>query len=391
MEKLLLSLLRDAMEGKKASEPTKARLEACQDRQELLKLAEMHNILPLLGPMVLETMPEGQEKARLRQVIQKSVVRQIMAASALALVTEALAKAGISHLVVKGAFCRSLYPQPEHRPSSDEDVLVAPDQMPQAERVLRELGYERGPEPEESPVHSFFSPLLHLELHSQLTEEPELEQRLRAKLQEPYFFALEGRTVPTLPPQEHFIYLAAHFYKHFLAGGLGIRQVADMAMVAKQPGICWDQVWQQLEQLGWAVLVCGVLEIGMTYLGLHDVPIPQAVQKWCPGPEPLLKDILEAGVFGASTMERKHSSLMTLEAVQGRKNSSLLRTAFPKGDQLVHRYPYLKTRPWLLPVAWCSRMVGYLREDRNPARRAAESAAVGKKRVELLRQYHLIP
>lgn len=394
MEKLLLALLRDAMEGKTASDGTKERLSACQgwqEMQKLLELAEMHNILPLVGPMILETLPAGEEKARLRQVIQKSVVRQIMASSALSQVTEALNQRGIPYLVVKGAFCRSLYPQPEHRPSSDEDVLVDVARMPQAEQVLRELGYQRGEEGEDSPVHSFFSPLLHLELHSVLTEQPELEQQLKEKLQDPYFFPLEGHMVPTLPPQEHFIYLAAHFYKHFLTGGLGIRQVGDMVMVARQPGIHWNRVWQQLEALGWDVLVCGVLEIGMKYLGLSGVPVPEAIRKKSPGPEPLLEDIMAAGVFGASTMERKHSSLMTLEAVQGKNRSSLLRTAFPKKEQLVHRYPYLKSRPWLLPVAWCSRMRTYLREGKNPARRAAESAAVGKKRVELLRQYHLIP
>lgn len=390
MEKLLLMLLKEAMETGKPSAETKYLLEKA-DVHELLEKAEQHNILSLVGPLVLEGLPELEDGPKLRNYIKKQVLRQIMASSALVQVTEALETAGIPYLLVKGAYCRSIYPNPAYRSSSDEDILVPEPYFQQAETLLLTMGYQRGQEPEESPVHSFFSAMLHLELHRTLTEDPALEELLEQQLETPMLFSLDGKRIRTLPPQAHFLYLTAHFYKHFLAGGVGIRQVADMVMVARQGNIQWQQVWQQLQKMGTDVLICGVLEIGESYLGLADVPIPEQVRAKCPGPEPLLGDIMDAGVFGASTMERKHSSLMTLEAVQGRKKSAVLRTAFPPREQLVHRYPYLKARPWLLPVAWGSRMGAYLREGKNPARRAAESTAVGKKRVELLRQYGLLP
>lgn len=390
MEKLLLMLLKEAMETGRPTEETSALLQKGQI-EGVLEKAEQHNILSLVGPLVLEALPELEDGARLRSHIKKQVLRQIMASSALVQVTEKLEEAHIPYLLVKGAYCRSIYPNPAHRSSSDEDILVPEPYFHQAEKLLLTMGYQRGQEGEESDVHSFFSAMLHLELHRSLTDHAGLEQCLEKKLADPDRFSLDGSMIRTLPPQEHFLYLTAHFYKHFLAGGVGIRQVADMVMVAQQGNIRWQQVWEQLQNMGTDVLICGVLEIGESYLGLTNVPIPAQVRAKSPGPEPLLADIMDAGVFGASTMERKHSSLMTLEAVQGRKKSAVLRTAFPKGAQLVHRYPYLKARPWLLPVAWGSRMAAYLREGKNPAKRAAESTAVGKKRVELLRQYGLLP
>lgn len=389
MEKMLLRLLKEAMETGKPSEKTKILL-GNATVHELLEKAEQHNILSLVGPLVLEALPELEDGARLREHIQKQVIRQIMASSALVQVTEALESAHIPYLLVKGAYCRSLYPHPEHRSSSDEDILVPKTYFLQAEQLLLSLGYQRGVEQEESAVHSFSSPMLHLELHRTLTEDSVLEEILGQQLETPMRFSLDGYKIRTLPPQEHFLYLTSHFYKHFLTGGVGLRQVADMVMVARQGDIQWTQVWEQLHTLGWDVLICGVLEIGETFLGLSGVPIPEQIRTKCPGVEPLLGDILDAGVFGSSTMERKHSSLMTLEAVQGREKNSLLRTAFPGGKQLVHRYPYLKKWPWLLPVAWGSRLVGYVCEGGNPAKRAAESSSLGKKRVELLRQYAII-
>lgn len=392
MEQTLLSLLYDAMEGTEPSEKTAALLKNCEHPEELLALAEQHNILPLVGPLFLSARPDFPDGQNLRQHIKKRVLGQIMAASALSQAAARLEAEKIPYLLVKGAACRSLYPRPEHRPSTDEDILVFRRDMGRAEQVLLDLGYSRGPEAAENDVHSFFGPMLHVELHQALTEEQALERLLEEKLSAPIYFSLEGEKIRTLPPQEHFLYLTAHFYKHFLSGGLGIRQVADMVLMARQPGIQWDAVWAELRRMGTQTMVCGVLEIGEAYLGLSSIPVPADVRKRSPGPGPLLADILEAGVFGASSMERKHSSLVTIGAAQGNtEKTSLIRTAFPKAKQLSGRYPYLKARPWLLPVAWSSRFVGYLREDKSAGKRAMESAAIGKKRVELLKKYELIP
>ena len=111
-----------------------------------------------------------------------------------------------------------------------------------------------------------------------------------------------------------------------------------------------------------------------------------------PGPEPLLEDMLDAGVFGGSTMERKHSSLVTMGAAQGKgEKSSLLGTVFPGEAQLSGRYPWLKGRPWLLPAAWGLRIGGYVREGGSLRKRASDSATLGKQRVALMGQYGLIP
>ena len=111
----------------------------------------------------------------------------------------------------------------------------------------------------------------------------------------------------------------------------------------------------------------------------------------------MLEDLLDSGVFGASSMSRKHSSNITLNAVsaekQGRKaGNGLLRTVFPPARQLAGRYPYLKEKPYLLPLAWVNRILKYGKETAGSPtdNNAAQSIKIGNGRVELLKKYGII-
>lgn len=109
----------------------------------------------------------------------------------------------------------------------------------------------------------------------------------------------------------------------------------------------------------------------------------------------MLDDLLDSGVYGDATMSRKHSSTMTLSAVSADKQGkqakrSILRTLFPRRDSLTGRYPYLKKRPYLLPVAWASRIVGYARRSGKGSDNTAESLRIAGERIELMRKYGII-
>ena len=198
----------------------------------------------------------------------------------------------------------------------------------------------------------------------------------------------------TLGIQDHILYLLLHFYKHFLAGGVGIRQLCDICLFVNRFGreIDWTRLWKVLEQLSLDCLAWNMLDLGVQYLGLD----PQAVSQPPHIPEAdsgaLLLDMLDAGVFGASTMERKHSSHMTIQAAsaQSRRAGTLWTALFPPARSLQGRFPYLRRWPWLLPAAWCARGFGYLREGRDAGGRAATAARIGRQRLELLEQYGLL-
>ena len=119
----------------------------------------------------------------------------------------------------------------------------------------------------------------------------------------------------------------------------------------------------------------------------QTVPLPERLS--LPDCEPLLLDMLGAGVFGGSSKERKQSSLMTIEAAKTGRRASALAAAFPSARALRGRYPYLRKCPWLLPVAWGSRAARYLSGGGAPAR-AEKSARIGSQRMALLEAYGIL-
>ena len=109
---------------------------------------------------------------------------------------------------------------------------------------------------------------------------------------------------------------------------------------------------------------------------------------------PMLEDILSGGLYGASDMDRLHSSTLTLEAVsadqEGRKSRGVMKSLFPSVAYLKEKYTYLETKPFLLPVAWVQRIHQYLKDSRNSQVNPAKSIEIGKQRVELLKKYNII-
>ena len=111
----------------------------------------------------------------------------------------------------------------------------------------------------------------------------------------------------------------------------------------------------------------------------------------------MLEDLLDSGVYGGGTMSRKHSSNITLEAVaaekQGKKaKSGFIASVFPSAEKLSGRYPYLKEKPFLLPIAWADRILKYRKETAtgNSDNSATEALKIGKERIELMKQYGII-
>ena len=108
----------------------------------------------------------------------------------------------------------------------------------------------------------------------------------------------------------------------------------------------------------------------------------------------LLKDCLDAGIYGQSTMSRRHSSGIVLSAAEtGNQKNSALAVVFPSKEKLERKYPVLKDKPLLLPICWAHRLGKYAVElcyskkgDNSPLK----SVVLGKKRTEMMIKYGVL-
>lgn len=195
-------------------------------------------------------------------------------------------------------------------------------------------------------------------------------------------------------PHEHLLYLLLHAYKHFVRSGIGLRQFCDIGLWAREyyAEIDWQHLHDQCTSVHAATFAAAAFRIARDYLGIEfDLPAPWDASL---DAEPLLHDSLCGGVYGSNDLTRLHSSTVTLNAVKASRTgekSNVLRTVFPKREYLERRYPYLKKRPYLLPVAWAQRLAHYAGEKKTGTDNSASgSIKLAKERIELMKRYDIM-
>lgn len=405
ISEVFLSILRSALAG----EPARLSRELTEaDWQTLARMAAAHKVLPLFLEAT-HTLPDAQPfLSGLKGTVRHQVMVQALKTHEFLELYNKLSSAGIRPLVVKGIVCRCLYPKADHRISSDEDLLVKPEEFDRARELLAELGMTplpHNPDANEIPYVKQGGNL-YIELHRELFPPAEdaygsWNRYFSGIFDRAVSVSIEGTDILTPEPTEHLFYLIAHALKHFLHSGFGVRQICDIVVFANTHGplIHWDRLWTLCGQLHARDFTAAVFRIGRDYL-TFDPELARYSSQWqnlAPDPVPMLEDLLSAGVYGTASKSRLHSSSITLQAVEeGNRGEapspSLRRALFPPAKKLEAAYPYLNTHPWLLPLAWFQRVVRYGSETGKEADSSAlEAMKIGKKRVKLLRLYRVIP
>ena len=396
---VFLKILNCALSGAKAPD-----LPDLSEEQwmSLVKLATEHKVLPMVYDVIYAYVP----LPHLRGNVRHQVMTQTLKTDAFLRLYRSWQEAGVQPIVVKGLICRNLYPKPDHRPSSDEDVLVHPDQLSLATDVLEQNGLtttEKDPQAYEFPYKSSEAPV-YIELHQSLFP-PQSDSYghwnhlFSHVFETAYFEEYFGVPVRTLPPTDHLFYMICHALKHFVHSGFGIRQVCDMIVYANHWGadIDWDVLMDKCESVRATSFAAAIFAIGQQYL-CFDMERSHYTQAWRDidvDSHDLLEDLLSSGIYGTASATRLHSSNMTLDAVSGDRGegsgSSVLRAVFPAAKKISGQYPYLKKHPWLLPAAWTHRIFKYRKELKSGGTGdAMESVRIGNQRIQLLRQYGVI-
>ena len=368
------------------------------DWPAIFTLANQQKLLPILFEAVRKS-PAAAENAALFAAVKQQVIAQVlhqtMRASEFADLYQKLRAAGLHPIVVKGQLCSRLYPQTDHRISADDDLYIPDAEFMACHEQLLANGLTTDTPADELPTADEVSYTkdgspLYIELHRHLFDSAE-----DAHDELNHFFAdlnpVEIDGLLAMPPHEHLLYLILHAYKHFVRSGIGLRQFCDIGLWAQayHSEIDWQRLHEQCESVHAATFAAAVFRITKDYLGIEfDLPAP-----WDGSidVEPLLHDSLCGGVYGSNDLTRLHSSTVTLNAVKASRTGekiSVLRTVFPKREYLERRYPYLKKRPYLLPVAWAQRLAHYASEKQSGAGNSASgSIKLARERIELMKRY----
>ena len=371
------------------------------DWPAIFTLANQQKLLPILFETVRK-MPAAEENVALFAVTKQQVIGQVLnqtvRSAEFADLYRKLRSAGLHPIVVKGQLCSRLYPLKDHRISADDDLYISDAEFMACHEQLLANGLTSDTPVDELATADEVSYTkegspLYIELHRHLFDSAE-----DAHDELNHFFAdlnpVETDGFLAMPPHEHLLYLLLHAYKHFVRSGIGLRQFCDIGLWARayHGEIDWQRLREQCESVHAATFAAAAFRIARDYLGIDfDLPMPWDASI---DVEPLLHDSLCGGVYGSNDLTRLHSSTVTLNAVKASRTgakSSVLRTAFPKREYLERRYPYLKKRPYLLPVAWVQRIAHYASEKQSGTENSASgSIKLGKERIELMKRYGIM-
>ena len=380
-----------------------------EDLVYIYKMSEIHHVVPMIYNVAYNEDFFKECDANFQAMFKSSAFRyifsQIQRTNHFLEVYKKLSEKNIKILVFKGIIFRNMYNNPDDRISSDEDILIKKEDYEKVKEFFLSEGFEFIDKGEECAYFSKSTGLC-IEVSTSLFSHESKAYGHLNKLFEDVFeksikINIDKIDILTLSHEQHLIYIVFHNMKHFLTGGFGIRQVADFSKYIETYGeyINWEKFWSDLKDLNYDTFALNLIEISLKYLGFNDdkITYPDNItsfdelknsQKYYINSESLINDILDAGVFGASTMDRKHTALMTLDAVEDKKKSNRLKAVFPNINYLKDNYTYLQKCPILLPVAWGQRILSYLKKNKTSS--YINTMELGKQRIELLKEYKII-
>ncbi len=313
---------------------------------DILSLAASHAVTALLYPPLKRFLPPTDPiLMSLKKQSFSAATRSGLQNAELSKIFDACEREQISILPLKGCVLKDLYPYPELRFMSDADLLIDRKNEKSMRALLESQGFCFH-KVDAGDTDVYISPIgLNYEIHKSLEDEG-YNSQTRAFSKS--LLSASGSKAPyryirSLPAETHYIYVLIHFIKHFIYGGIGVRQFTDLYIFRKEQNLDEDKLREGLEDLG---------------LSQFHQKLQNLCHYWFedgtadPITEELSDYILSSGVFG--TEENRSTDRILSNRQRG---NYFIARLFPTYGTMCGYFPILRKIPILLPFMWLWRMI----------------------------------
>ena len=303
----------------------------------LLEISAKHDLIHLLAYGIKENRLVSSEIGEIERLIFKAVYRHQRMKYDYDTICEALEKAEIPFIPLKGSVIRNYYPEPWMRTSCDIDILVREEDTARAKVILTEdYGYSYHGKC--SHDLSFYTPAnTHIELHHDLLEDG-IANKASAVLRDVWSMSTlcDGYSFRyEMTDEMLYFYHIAHMAKHFENGGCGIRPFIDLLIL--------DGIEGADKEKRDALLVKGnLLTFANAVRKLAGVWFKNEEYDFISGE--IEEYILSGGVFGT-----EENRVMLQQSKSGGKFRYAMSRIFLPYERLKYHYPILKKHKWLTP------------------------------------------
>lgn len=277
---------------------------------------------------------------------------------------------GLTFSLIKGPAVSRLYKDPDLRPSGDIDIFTEEKFADDWCDFLTANGYSIIKK--EKTDHHIVTKHKNggmLEVHTKLYSIPDRELLFGGNepVNEPQTdIVINGNTYKTLGVNDGLLYYTAHYIKHFIKGGGGIRQMMDLLLYidAYKNDIDFETYNKYLKELRYYKLIEAVKSVGDKYFGFDFKAKENDLT------DMLLDDNEIGGLFGhtrdtktdfAEQLYKRRSSMGSIKYktfMATKAERTFLRKLFPTQQEYITKYkiPFARHKI-LLPIAFIKRIL----------------------------------
>lgn len=211
------------------------------DVMTALRIAKAQTVLGMVANEVMQTsslscLLNEADKAGLKRFVMSNLTTGQMLNNALINIVLELRKYGIEPVLLKGQGVAKYYPMPELRQCGDIDVYVGQDNFAKACEVIGEMSSPEDHQGDIPSLKHFHTRIGHafIEIHRYTDVYwPKRYDRVYQKISDAGMHSdlvpLDFAGVPVMSPSVDFnvFFIFNHFWHHFIADGVGLRQLCD--------------------------------------------------------------------------------------------------------------------------------------------------------------------
>ena len=217
------------------------------DLDAVYQESSRHMITAAVGMSLMEA---GISTPAFKQAIAKAQRKAVVLSYEMQSVFAQLKAAEIWYMPLKGSVLRDWYPKFAMREMADCDVLFDASKAEEVRTIMTAFGYEV--KEFDNSIHDVYlkKPTSNFEMHKALMDPS------YGKLLYEYYKDVSNRLIgeeydKQFKTEDFYIYSLAHEYKHYSAGGTGLRSLLDTYVVLKHfDDLDWDYIKGELEKLG---------------------------------------------------------------------------------------------------------------------------------------------
>ena len=251
----------------------------------------------------------------------------------------------ISYCFLKGSILKSKYQKAELRYMGDADVLIRSEQYEKITEILKSMGYEYSHETDNHFVWNNKGKLM-LELHTSPVSEYN-KDFTRYYGDGWKFFDSDNSSYLI---ENHYVFIFAHFAKHYRNGGAGIKYINDLYVYNKAyPDMDNEYISSQLEKLGLLEFYRNVMKTVEVWFNKKT---PDVVT------DCITNRVFKSGAYGTADdhiISKQYKNTKAGETVFKGRAKKALQSVFPRYETVCKIYPITAKIPILLPFMWVYR------------------------------------